>query len=68
MPKLSIPSITSGNPLKAALIRESTLRRFFGMAHVRLAVYSQGIMSTKWYWSEGWYHPNQITGYYESKV
>jgi len=60
---ISVPSITSGNPLEVELIRVSKIRAVFGLRSVRLRVYSQGMLSTKWRWSEDWYHPSEITGY-----
>jgi hypothetical protein len=62
---LSVPSCTSGNPLAAELIKVSRVRAFFGMRSVKLNVYSQGMPGApfKWGWSEGWYHPSEITGY-----
>jgi hypothetical protein len=60
---VSVPSITSGNPLIAEVVKVSKIRAFFGMSSVLLNVYSQGMMSTGWRWSCSWYHPHEITGY-----
>jgi len=62
---LSIPSMTTGNPLPAKLIRTSKWRSFFFMPSVRLLVYSQGMPGApfKWGLREDWYYPSDITGY-----
>ena len=59
---VTIPSMTSGNPLEVVVIKRCGVRAFFGMDSVKLNVYCQGFMSTGWGWSEGWYNPSDITG------
>lgn len=63
--RLTVPSCTSGYPLQAELMQVSRVREFFGMRSVKLNVYRQGMRGApfKWSWSEGWYHPSEITGY-----
>ena len=62
MSNLTVASMTSGNPLMAELVETSKLRAFFGLPSVKLKVYCQGLLSTRWRWSENWYHPREVTG------
>lgn len=57
---VTVPSMTSGNPLIAEVVAISKWRKFFGMDYIKLTVYCQGIFSTGWRWSENWYSPSEI--------
>ena len=58
-----VKSGTSGNLLSAWWVKDSSIRKFFGMRHIRLGVLVTGF-SDEWL-SLGWYRPNEIEGYNE---
>ena len=59
---LTVKSMTSGNPLLAEKIRESKVRKFFGMAHILLKVDGTALGKGR-VRRLGWYSPEEITEY-----
>jgi len=55
-----VKSMTSGNPLPAWYVRQSKLRKFLRLPHIRLSVVVRGF-SGEWA-SIGWYRPEEIDG------
>jgi len=57
---VSVPSVTSGHPLVAIVIKRSKLRKFFNFPYVLLNIYNQGLLSPEWGWSKAWFRPEDI--------
>ena len=58
---VTVPSVTSGHPLIAIVVRRSKVREFFGLSSVLVRVHSQGLLSPEWSWRRAWIKPDEIT-------
>ena len=58
--KITVNSMTSGNPLVAEIIQTSKIRKFFGMRYLKVRAFYTGKLT----WSEAtWYFPSEVNGY-----